>query len=299
MDEVVPGRRVPVGLIVGLGAVAICMVAPVIAVHSYEQIQTAPTGRVATGATAALGVLFRSSARNLVRGAMMTTMRTTSRAASRRVARRAARALAGTFVRSQAFGGAVEGALAGTVTGMVALALSLAAVLWLAPVDESAAILGGTPVWVLAMVGVVPAAVHLAATAGAARLLGVGHTIVSAADGLLLQAYFTVAGSFLPLAYDVQLEGAVEARARVGLAGIGALLGLYGLAAGLAVATGLVLFQQLAAVAVVYAFVFSFPLPPLDGGHLFAWRWWAWLSVAVVVLGAFASGLPEVWYGVI
>jgi hypothetical protein len=79
----------------------------------------------------------------------------------------------------------------------------------------------------------------------------------------------------------------------LGLALIHYLLG------GIASLSGLQLLDQLGGFVLLYAFVFSFPLKPLDGGHIYEWNRGIWFVSWAVVVVSFLSNLPDVLYDVL
>ena len=121
----------------------------------------------------------------------------------------------------------------------------------------------------------------------------------TAIDGILLQAYFTGAMSYLPLASDVELEGSTRSKA---ICAAGVLFGfvlLYAVFSLAGDALGNPWMTGLSAQLLLYAFVLSFPLPPLDGSDVWAHSRWAWLAVFLAILMTFLGRMPESFYEIL
>lgn len=183
--------------------------------------------------------------------------------------------------------------------GYLALAASFGGVMALAAPETRAALAHATPAPVLALMAGLPLLAHTGMMLFWSRRTGVSVQFTTTLDGLLLQAYFTGASSFLPLSSDAELEGDRRSKAKcagavlVGMIALHAALGLVG------DLTGLDLVTQLSSLFLVYAFVFAFPLQPLDGGDIWAESRWAWLAVWLLVLFFFLGRLPEAYYAIL
>jgi hypothetical protein len=144
-----------------------------------------------------------------------------------------------------------------------------------------------------ALLGAVPLLVYAGLIALAGRAWRVPLEYHTAADGLILQAYFTGATSFLPLTTDVEYRGAPRANALVALTSLGGMFLLHLLLYQVGRATGSYGLQFAAAMFLLYAFVYSFPIRPLDGQYLWAQSRLLWLAVWAPVLACFVINLPE------
>ena len=278
------------------------MVAPVLAVGSYAGPVSATTSAVAGGVTATLGVLFRSTARNLMRSTLGAMIRTASRTATRRVVRRVLQTLFATVLRSglaERVAGPSAGSAVGLGLGVVGLAASLGVVLWRAPTEVSAEITAGLSIPAVALLGAVPMVTYGLGHLALARALGHRVTIAAGADGLLLQAYFTLAGSFLPLTTEVESEGSPRTLALAGAASLAGMVALHFVLRLVAQSTGDPGLHALSSLYLVYAFVFSFPLPPLDGSLVWAQTRLGWLLVWLGIGWVFVRDLPERFYAVL
>ena len=118
-------------------------------------------------------------------------------------------------------------------------------------------------------------------------------------DGVILQAYFTGALSYLPLASDITLEGTVENKARCSGETLMIMLGISVLLDSFGHLLGWVVLEIWAAQILLYVFVISFPLRPLEGSdvleHSKAW----WFGIFVFVLAAFLFNMPEEFYAIL
>ena len=257
----------------------------------------------ATGATAALGAVFRSGARNLLRSTLMAAARATSRTVSRRAVRAVLRTVVEVLLPRAGRASAAEGkALAGLPAagvGFAALVVSFLLVAVHVEEDVRAALLGGQPVLLMAVVAALPLLVYLGLLRLGAHLTGCTVRIVTSADGLALQTYFTLAGSFMPLTTDAEVVGSPQQRGQCALLVTLGLLGMHYLLGGLASLSGLSLLDHLGGFVLLYAFVFSFPLKPLDGGHIYEWSRGIWFAAWAVVVLSFLSNLPDVLYDVL
>ncbi len=290
-----------IGTVVASVAVGVCMVLPLVVVGQYAETPAAGGAVVAGGVTATLGVLFRATARNLLRSALGTVIRTASRTATRRAVRRILQTLFAAVVRSKMGEDAVPrgGDAVGLGLGAVALSLSLYAVLVVVDPAIASGVVGKTPAWLVACLAAVPLLTWGGLHLGLARALGHSVRLTTGADGLLLQAYFTMAGSFLPLTTEVEAEGEPSAMGQAGALSLIALLVLHGVSLAAAQATGSAPLTTLASLFLVYAFVFSFPLPPLDGWMVFQYRKDLWFVVWAVTGWVFLHDLPERLYAIL
>ena len=276
-----------------------CMVVPVVWIGSW--LDEAPSGgtQVAGGVTAALGVLFRSTARNLLRSGVGTVVRAASRTASRRAAKRALRYGAAFLVRGDREAEVRLSPGISALLGLLATALSVAGVLWLQPGTRFPEAWGAVTPAQFVLAATAPLALHFVATHLWARPLSVDVRAHTGLDGLLLQAYFTGAGSFLPLASEVILEGPERAKAWVSGATLLTLVGGALALPWLGDLTGLGVLHATGVCCSLYAFVYAFPLRPLDGARLWAVSRIGWAVVWAGATATFAARVPEALYGLL
>lgn len=296
------------------GLVVAIMFLPVILVADYVDVSIGERG---TGAESAVGiaVIVRATFRRLFRAGMQSLFRTTigafTRTAARTLTRRAARlalrqvvmlTIASLF-RNTGQENETErvpqNPLLALALGVAGLWLSFRVILALVPPDQAAVVLQGMPPWLAAALVALPLLVYAGASRLIGPLFGVQISFRTAPDGLLLQGYFTGAASFLPMTTDVEYAGSDIAKARTAGTTLIALLAIH-LAINL-VGRGLGSYpiQFAAAALLIYAFVFSFPLPPLEGHHLWRRHKLLWLAVWLLILAAFVANIPEAFTGIL
>jgi hypothetical protein len=109
----------------------------------------------------------------------------------------------------------------------------------------------------------------------------------------LLQAYFTGAGSFLPMTTDLEYKGEGRDRMRLALLALATLYGCHlGLAA-LHAWSGVAVFGFASSMFLLYCFVYSFPIKPLEGHDIWEHSRVLWICAFVPILASFFFGVPE------
>jgi hypothetical protein len=260
--------------------------------------------------TVGIAVVVRATARRLSQGLLRSTLgaftRTAFRTITRRITRIAVRQLAvltmastmrrvGAELRDESLDAesARQHPVLAIGGGFLALFASFYLILLIIGPERAGAVVRDTPLWLAALLVAAPILVHAAATIAAARLWGVPVEFRTQLDGLLLQGYFTGAGSFLPLTTDVEYRGSKSANAQVATTTLLVLLAVHYALASAGQATGLYPVQLAAAAVLVYCFVFSFPLTPLEGHHLWKRSKLLWLVVWLPILVVFTQDIPE------
>ncbi len=132
-----------------------------------------------------------------------------------------------------------------------------------------------------------PLLVYAAAHTVSSRYWSVQVDYTTSIDGLLLQAYFTGAGSFLPMATDIECAGKEEDCMRVAAVGIGSLYLLHLALVGLGAATGSTVMEFASSMALLYAFVFIFPVRPLPGSRIWRHKRRVWVALVIPILASF------------
>jgi hypothetical protein len=256
--------------------------------------------------------LLRSGARGVVQATVGTVSRASLRTMTRRVVRVGMKSLTTVVRRSTTTIGdkAADGDLASdeapqsTMTalsaGFVALAISLAGVLLVVdfeqPVSESqsmSTVLGGMSLWSAVLLGAMPFLLYAVLLLAAAPACGAEVRFRTGWEALLLQAYFTGSGSYLPLSTDSEISGPPAARMRLALVGLGSLLVLHWLSAASAQYVDSYPLQYVSGMFLLYCFVFSFPIAPLDGYYLWDYSPWLWLATWVPILASFMLFMPQ------
>ena len=123
------------------------------------------------------------------------------------------------------------------------------------------------------------------------RLAGVRVIYHTEIDGILLQAYFTGAGSFLPLSTDVEFRGEERAQQSVAIFALTGLFTVFLVLAALRARPGGS--PDLgAAMFLIYSFIYCFPIRPLEGRMVWDRSRLIWLLIALPILLAFLWWLP-------
>jgi len=132
-----------------------------------------------------------------------------------------------------------------------------------------------------------------------AQYLNVKVSMQTPGDGIFLQAYFTGAGSYLPLTSDMKLEGAPQDCGDCSSWTLSALLGT----AFFFDLVGMVLSSPLlvlwGAQLLLYTFVISFPLPPLEGYSVWKYSKLTWTVLFVFIFLSFALNLPQEFHAIL
>jgi hypothetical protein len=292
--------------------VVLGMVLPLVLVATLA----APTGAAVPGhsseLTVGIGVIIRATVRRLIRsgarGVVRTTISTLTRTVARTLTRRVLRVAIRSSVATKSKGmldsptGPTDesptrdtGTFGGLLVGIAALSLSFWGILVAAGPNATATILaaGQLSLPAACVLASLPMLLYAILAYLAARWQRLPIRFVTTIEGLLVQAYFTGAGSFLPMTTDIELEGQPKSKARV--AGF-ALFGLYGmhlLSAGLAHLLENPTLGFASGVMLIYCFVYAFPIKPLEGYWIWSYRKIFWALVFVPILLSFALTFPE------
>lgn len=295
-------------------AIALLLFAPIFVIHLYSVDQVPIGHHEASEITVGIAVILRATARRLLRTGARNILRTTfgtfsratARAMTRRFVRIAAHSMTGAYVRQVAGVDnpddlADEGvepkwwsSPLGLGLGFVALTLSFWGVLWVSTVAVREDVLtagGGISLPIASLLAGVPILVYAGMLLAAARYWQVKLRFSTAIDGLFLQAYFTGAGSFLPMTTDTEYEGHKHDQAKVAVVG---LAGLYfgHLVCEFLSGGGDNTAQFMSAVFLIYCFVYSFPIAPLEGHLIWKRSKLLWCLLWIPILFSFLKQLP-------
>jgi hypothetical protein len=248
--------------------------------------------------------LIRSGARGVVRTTVSTLTRTVARTLTRRVLRVAIRSTVATtgkgMLGDQAAGDQATAAssgstLIGLIVGVVVLGFSFWGILVALGPAAAATILehGQLSVFAACLLASLPMFLYALLVYGAARWQRIPVRFVTTVEGVLVQAYFTGAGSFLPMTTDVELEGAPRSKAVVSCFALAGLYLLHLAAAGLAHLAGSPSLGFASGMLLIYCFVYAFPIKPLEGYTVWAYRKSLWVLIFVPILVSFALTFPE------
>ena len=217
---------------------AVCLIGPLLIVAALEQAPDSSAVQHAGEVTVGIGVIlratfrriFRAAARNFFRTTFSTVTRASARTFTRRLVRFSMRILFGVIAkqvadREREAPAASEDAartlknplrsLANLGISFVALALSFWGVLWIASANDVAAATTsrGLSILIACALAATPILLYGVVTYLLASWLKMGIRFACELDALLLQAYFTGAGSFLPMTTDIEYYGSKRQKA--------------------------------------------------------------------------------------
>jgi len=296
-------------------AVALCLFVPVILVSTLDRQSpdTPVSPSRAAEVTVGIAVILRATARRLIRSGAKGVMRTTLATVSRTVARTIVRRLVRFFTHSllgliskrtvasmnervdvhqpaSVFGDS----FLSLAIGFAALCLSFWGVLAVVPQDARDTITqGGFSVPGLCLQAGLPLVLFGLLMILTARWLGVSIRVVTEVDGLLIQAYFTGAGSFLPMATDFECEGTANQKAIISGVALGIFFVIHVFLLFVATKIESTFIDLSAGMFLIYCFVYSFPINPLPGHNLWARSPLLWLGVFVPILVSFLGFFPS------
>lgn len=290
-------------LLAGLGILFL----PLVLIYLYQEERG--TGSQLAGAEVAVGVavmlrttfrrLLRAGTTNLLRTSLGAFSRTSARAMTRTLSRRLARVAARVVLRvltvrpdtmSALTPEVNSGALSGVavVLGFLALALSFAFV----ATHQTTAVSHAYSISQLSLLAAFPLLVYVAASYSMARRFGTRIRVNTALDGLLLQAYFAGAGSFLPMTTDIEYEADESTRFRIATRVLLILYVSHLALQWIAVVFDFPAISTLASFLLLYSFVYSFPIRPLEGFSVWKGSRVVWLLLCVPILVSFLAWLP-------
>lgn len=276
--------------------------------HDSIQMVDRPSSEVAVGIAVVLRATIRrwlrAGSRNLFRTTLGTYSRASARTLTRRVVKSTSRILMGFLVKVgtdevEGNEGAVSNSawrsVAALLVGFVALCLSFWGVLSLQSYNDLMTITqsGQISVWMASLLAGTPLLVYAAAVSLGGRIWDVKIQFQTAVDGLLLQGYFTGAGSFLPMTTDVEYEGPAESKHRVAAVALGSLYLMHLLLSAAADWTGSTLPLFPGTMFLTYCFVYSFPIRPFEGYYLWSRNRWLWLGFWIPIVLSFIYSLPD------
>jgi hypothetical protein len=301
MPQNQPSRMV---VFVSLLLFILVVVGPVIFYRMNYLDITAVISQEAAATTVAVGTIFRSNSRNFLKSTFMSAVRTALRTWIRRLVRLAIPILLRVFLpllktkKKKSEEQIRQPVWLSLSLGFVALWVSFYGVISLHPHIEEK-VLFGFSLGVSATLAASTYLLHALLLWFFAQRNGTVMSVNTSLEGILLQGYFTGALSYLPLASDLSIEGTAEGRAKTHLS---TLLSLLVGSVILHVCGGFFAIPLLSCLSthmLLYCFVISFPLKPLDGNGLFEYRKRLWLVVFSLVMLCFLLNMPEYFYGIL
>jgi len=284
-----------------------CLIAPMFIIQEMTQ----DTEEVASAATAtvALGTIIRSNGRNILKSTFMSAVRTGLRAVTRRLIRTMLPMLLRLFLPSMRTStiqnlDALEKdfpqpLFIGLGLGVLSLTLSFYGVVLWHPFLEVGNFATGLTLFTLSILAGLNLVIHYGVMAWAGLKYDVKTSLRTSLDGMILQAYFTGALSYLPLSSDVELKGETLNKAKCSAMALLSLLGISLFMDTVGVLLGWVILELWAAQLLLYTFVISFPLKPLEGSDIFAGSRLQWGGVFTLVLLTFLLNMPETFYAIL
>ena len=296
--------------LLGLTSLLLFLFLPLLIIDFYHISIADHSSTGAEEATVGITVVARATTRRVLGPAMTSVFRTTfasfSRAAGRTFIRRVIRFTVYTLLGALSILTASRNRLAATpnekathpllgiALGVAALALSFYGVLVVAGPETTTAITsnGVLSHFMAAMIAGIPLAFYCAMHLVMAKVLSFKLRINTAIDALLLQAYFTCSGVFVPMTTDIEYLGNLEENRRAAMISLISMFaihlvlkwsGIWFDSVGLELASNMFL---------IYCFVYAFPIPPLEGYDVWRHSKILWLCIFLPILVAFLS-LPE------
>ena len=267
-----------------------------------DVVSTAPEHVAAT--TVAVGAVFRSNSRNFLKSTFMSAIRTALRTWIRRMVRLALPILLRVFLpllstkKKKSTEEIHQPIGLALVLGFIALWISFYGVITL-HTNISTEVLFGFSLGVCATMAASTYLLHALLLWTYSHKCETNFRVSTSIEGVLLQGYFTGALSYLPLASDLSIEGSPKGRFDTHLWTIMTML----IASFILHSAGnffsIPLLLALGTHMLLYVFVISFPLKPLDGSGVFAYSKRMWFLIFVLVMLCFLLNMPEFFYGIL
>ena len=288
--------------------IAFLMLLPLVAISIYIVEPRVSLSPGATEATVGVGVILRAITRRLFRAGASNVVRLTFGTMTRTVARTAVNRTIRIFVRSSA--GSLAKDLAGgevrvesgpnvsgraIILGIIATAISFWGVLFVkaesmaTPLNESL----GLSVAFMMLAAVIPLVFLSFCCMLAGWVWGTKVLFSTGLDGLLIQGYFTVSGSFLPMTTDFEFRGTGRACSHSAILTIGLMMTAFGVLGVLGSQLHSPALVFLSAMFLTYVFVYAFPVRPLLGYCIWNHSKLLWLGIFVPILAAFLFLFPQ------
>lgn len=256
-----------------------------------------------------IGVILRATTRRIVklgaRGAMRTAvsavLRAVTRTLTRRFSRLVFRSAVGALTRAQL---TLPSHLLPVISHKRSiLSLGIGTLGLAASFGGSVYVAGGTEMTelqrhfgmgmpLMIVLAALPMLVYAAAIKVAGRVYGAETRFATEPDGLLLQAYFTGGGSFLPMLTDMVIYGTTKQRGRVAFAALLTMLTSHFVLLAVAKAAHSGTAEFAASMFLLYTFIYSFPIHPLEGRAIWGDSRLLWVLLFIPTLMAFLLAFP-------
>ena len=183
--------------------------------------------------------------------------------------------------------------------GLVALTISFYWVVELNPSANFDSLQRGLSLWTVAILASLSLLIHYLVMFWRGLVNNVKIALQTPLDGVILQAYFTGALSYLPLASDITLEGTTENKARCSGETLLIMLGLSVILDSIGHVLDWAVLEIWASQILLYVFVISFPLRPLEGSDVLEHSKLWWFGIFIFVLLVFLFNMPEEFYAIL
>lgn len=300
-------RSISARHIIAFIAVSVCLIAPMFVIKSVTTSEREIQG--AATVTVALGTIVRSNGRNILKSTFMSAVRTGLRTMTRRLVRSILPVLLRLFLPAfktstqQDVGNPEvehpQPIIISLGMGLIVLTLSFYAVVELNSNVQFESLQRGLSLWTVAILASLSLLIHYGVMFWRGLVNNVKISLRTPLDGIILQAYFTGALSYLPLASDINLEGTVENKARCSGETLMIMLGISVILDSIGHVLDWVVLEIWAAQILLYVFVISFPLRPLEGSDVLEHSKLWWFGIFVFVLAAFLFNMPEEFYAIL
>jgi hypothetical protein len=293
--------------IIAVVAVGSCLILPMFVIKHVTSQDVVLEGSAT--ATVALGTIFRSNSRNVLKSTFMSAVRTGLRAMTRRLVRSFLPMLLRLFLPAFKTSASKDlkdlekenpqPLLLAMGMGFVVLACSFYGVVSLHPNVDTDTFQRGFSLVTLAVLASSTLVVHYLVMVVSAMKNDVSVSLRTSLDGIILQAYFTGACSYLPLASDVELKGSNENKAKCSAMALIMMLAISLILDSIGFLISFPILEVWSAHILLYVFVISFPLRPLEGSDVFSHRkdWWGLIFMGILL--SFLLNIPESFYAIL
>ncbi len=277
---------------------------------AYPQEIKKTQNRAPSEITVGLIVILRATFRRLMRGfstnILQTTIgtfgRTSARAVTRRFVRFVGRILFGSIMQGDVDQTEAEqikklkkttplGQMVALILGVVGLCFSFWGILHVISPEKLDALIieKGLSVIEASVIAGIPLLAYAFLHKFIGKKIGVQTAYRTEIDGLVLQAYFTGAGSFLPMTTDVEYYGDEKTHCKLAVAALTGMFAFFGIFYLVGEVFDMASLSFLGSMFLIYCFVYCFPIQPLEGHIIWTRSKLLWLAVALPILAAFVG----------
>ena len=299
------------GPIIVITILLVTMLVPMVAIYRFN-VNIEFEREAPSEITVGLVVILRATFRRLLRGFSVnflnTTIgvfgRTSARTITRRFVKFVSRVLFGSIIQDRFDDEESSGSYAANqkevstvkqivslTVGFVGLCLSFWGILHVIPAEHTEALVSskGLSYFEAAVLAGLPLLAYALLHKTFGKVFNVKTTYCTEIDGLLLQGYFTGAGSFLPLTTDVEYVGDKAGKYKLALSSLIGMLAIFAVLYLVGLVTGIASVSFLGSMFLIYCFVYCFPIQPLEGHFVWAHSKLSWAAVTVPILLAFIN----------